>query len=154
VLEEGKPQPAPTLLPLAGVAPPVEEAAPVRGALPVKDLDSLAREIGAAIRVNDGKEIEIRFDSKTLDGLEIRIRKEEGKLSVRMRSDSPQINQLLAGQSEALAQRLEASGYAGVRVEMQAEPRSANFTSSQGRGGARDDKGGQEQKDRQRQRQR
>jgi len=150
VLEDAKPQPAPALPATAPLAPAVEEAAPVRGVVPAKDLDGLAREIGAALRVNEGKEVEIRFDSKTLAGLEIRLRKEDGKLNVKLNCDSPAMKGLLAGEIDGLAQRLETRGYAGVKVELQAEPRPAAFTDTRSRQG----QGGQQKQEQQKQRQR
>ena len=149
-LEEGKPQPAPALLPTQPPLGPVEETAPVRGVVAAKDLDGLAREIGAALRLNDGKEVEIRFDSKTLAGLEIRIRKDDGKLNVKLNCDSPGMNVMLAGQIDGLVERLETRGYAGVKVELQAQPRPAAFHESRSRGG----QGGQGKQEQQKQRQR
>jgi hypothetical protein len=149
-LEEGRPQPAPALLPTPPPAASVEETAPVCGVVKAKDLDGLAREIGAALRVNDGKEVEIRFDSKTLAGLEIRIRKEDGKLNVKLNCDSPGMNAMIAGQIDGLVERLETRGYAAVKVELRSEPRPAAFHEPRSRGG----QGGQGKQDQQKQRQR
>lgn len=83
--------------------------------------------------MNDGKEVQIRFESKTLAGLEARIRKEDGKLKVRLNCDSDSVRQMLSGQTDALTQRLETRGYAGVQVQVQSQPRAETFRDSRSR---------------------
>ena len=136
-------------MPLAG---PVEETRTGPTAAPAKDLDSLTREIGAAVRVNDGKEVEIKFDSKTFAGLEIRIRKEDGKLNVTLRSDSAPLNQMLAGQSDALARAWKRAGLreCGSRCRRSRGPQPSPSRAAADQSG----QGGQGRQDQQKQRQR
>lgn len=124
--EEKKPEApvdaAPRLLPRNDVT---ESAAPVKAAATVRDLDGLAHEISIAVRRSDVTEVEIRMDSKTLAGLQIRIAKENGKLNVRLQSNSAEISHMLAQQTDALVQRLESRGYSGAVVQVQSPPPAA-----------------------------
>ncbi|MCX6627862.1 MAG: flagellar hook-length control protein FliK [Candidatus Solibacter sp.] len=151
----------PAVVPQASVQPLLqrnaasEEARPVRGTVTV-DLDGLAREIQVTVRGSDLREVEIQMDSKTMAGLQIRITRENGKLNVRMQTNSADVSRLLAQQSDALAQRLEARGYQGAVVQVQS-PSSAGMGDARGkerRGQDSGDRGNskqrQERQDRQR----
>lgn len=99
-----------------------EAPVPVRSAASVRDLDGLAHEISISLRGADLKEVHIQMDSKTMAGLQIRISKENGKLNVRLQSESADISRMLAQQTDALAQRLETRGYPGAVVQVQSPP--------------------------------
>jgi type III secretion system needle length determinant len=137
------------LQPLLRLNDAAGEAAPVRAAVTVRDLDGLAQEIAVTVRGADLREVQIQMDSKTMDGLQIRISKENGKLNVRMQANSAEVSRLLAQQSDALVQRLEARGYQGAVVQVQSTPASASGDarsrqrSRQGSGEHRDSREGQ-----------
>jgi type III secretion system needle length determinant len=133
--EEKMPQAAveaPPVQPMLRPSSASEETHEVRGALPARDLDSLAQEIAVTVRGGDVREVEIRMDSKTMPGLEIRIAKENGKLSVKMQTESADLSRLLAQQTDALAHRLEARGYPGAVVQVQ-NPTASTFGEARGK---------------------
>ena len=90
-------------------------------------IDNLSAEITTTLNTQDIKEVEIQFDSKTLAGLQVRIKSEEGKLIVRMQAGNADVAQLLERNSTGLVERLAAKGYAGaeIRVERSSAPARA-----------------------------
>jgi flagellar hook-length control protein FliK len=119
----------------------VQEGAPVRATVTVRDLDNLALEVTVAVR--GSREVEIQFDSKTLDGLNVRIEKEEGKLHVRLATESADVKRMLTAQTEALTNRLEARGYPGAVVQVQSAGEARPARSPERNPGGRQESGGQ-----------
>jgi flagellar hook-length control protein FliK len=127
----------PQILPDAQVQPLLRrEEAPEEVAAPrtvtVSDLDGIAQEIAIAVRGSDLREVEVQMDSKTMGGLQIRISKDNGRLNVRMQSNSAEVSRILAQQSDTLAQRLEGRGYPGAVVHVQS-PTTISFGDARGK---------------------
>lgn len=81
-------------------------------------LDRLGAEITAALCTKDIKEVQIQFDSKTLAGLQVSIRSEQGKLLVKMQASNSEVANLLERNSTDLVERLAEKGYAGAEVRV------------------------------------
>ena len=90
-------------------------------ALP-KALEGLVQEIHASVSSQEAGGVQIQFDSKTLDGLNVKLSKDNGRLSVEMTSKSADVTRLLTQNVNALAQRLEAAGYAGASLQVKTAP--------------------------------
>ena len=85
----------------------------------------MASEIGAKIESSPAGEVTITFDAKTFDGLQVQLSREQGQLTVKLVTPTPEIaNQLSAG-AESLRQRLEERGYRRAVIQVQRMPRGA-----------------------------
>lgn len=135
------PPPPSLMTPLPPMAP--ESAATgtkqVRAVLLPPALEGVVREIEVSLRDVQSSEVRIQFDSKTLDGLQVRIARENGKLAVEMNCRSAEVGRLLLEHVGGLGQTLEARGYPGATIEVRSSARS---TSQQGRGDGGQREGG------------
>jgi len=115
--------------PLAGampapVATPTLQFAPVMkkdetpGPASVRLLDNLSSEITTTLNTKDIKEVSIQFDSRTLAGLQVSVRSEQGKLLVKMEASNADVAHLLERNSTGLVERLAEKGYAGAEVRV------------------------------------
>jgi flagellar hook-length control protein FliK len=77
-------------------------------------IDGLATEVGHHIDIfkQDGKTsaINITFDSKTLEGLHVQIRQQDGELAIRFVSQSDNVSKLLSRHTGDLREALENKG--------------------------------------------
>ncbi|MEZ5403584.1 MAG: flagellar hook-length control protein FliK [Bryobacteraceae bacterium] len=125
----GQPQPMMTGFPVKTE----ESAAPARARI----VDAVAAEIQVH-SAGDVKEVTIQFESKVLDGLEVRIRHEAGAVSVELMTRTSRAHDTVAGNVDQLRASLEAKGVpvAQVRVTPSREEREARGDrGGQGRGG-------------------
>lgn len=77
-------------------------------------VDSLATEVGHQIDIfkQDGatKGLNITFDSKTLEGLHVQIRQQDGELAIRFVTQSDNVSKLLSRHTGELRDALESKG--------------------------------------------
>ena len=78
------------------------------------EVNSLVNEVGHHIDIfkQDGatKAINITFDSKTLEGLQVQIRKQDGALAIRFVTQSDNVSKLLSRHTGDLQEALESKG--------------------------------------------
>jgi flagellar hook-length control protein FliK len=86
-------------------------------------LDNLSAEIVTTLNTKDIKEVQIQFDSKTLAGLQVTIRSEQGKLVVKMQAGNSEVANLLERNTTGLVERLAERGYAGAEVRVDRSPK-------------------------------
>ena len=87
-------------------------------------LDNLSAEIATTLNTKDIKEVQIQFDSKTLAGLQVSVRSEQGKLLVKMQASNSEVANLLERNSSGLVERLAERGYAGAEVRVDRTPKT------------------------------
>lgn len=122
-LEEQATQPMP--MQTAPLERRVDETPAPSAATPAQRLAELASEIGAKIESSPEGEVTITFEAKTFDGLQVQLSREQGQLTVKLVTPTPEIaNQLSAG-AESLRQRLEERGYRRAVIQVQRTPRGA-----------------------------
>lgn len=124
------------------MAPAFSEAAaadakPVRAVQLPTALEGVVEEMHVNLQ---GTEVNIQFDAKTLDGLNVRISREGGRLAVEMNCRSAEMSRLIAQHIPALGQALENRGYAAPVIEVRTSARSA---SSREKGQDQQQEGGQ-----------
>jgi hypothetical protein len=116
-------------------------------------LGSLVREITAQAPPGGPGSVDIQFDSRTLEGLHVRIQKSDNGLNVLFSTSSEAVSQLLTTNVHSLTQALEQRGYVAPTVTVQRSEGSASFPSGDsrpssrhhgGRGG--DSQGGQKRR--------
>ncbi|MEZ5356670.1 MAG: flagellar hook-length control protein FliK [Bryobacteraceae bacterium] len=139
----------------AGPLPPGEPPAPsplvARGKVEQMDgparartVDAVAHEIQVHSR-GDLREVNIQFDSKVLDGLEVRIRAEGGALAVQLITKTANAYDTVQGGVGQLTAALQSKGItAAVQVRAPKEP---EHTPRDGRGGGQggNSRGGRDQ---------
>lgn len=133
--EAGTPPPPMGSMPVESAA---AEAKAVRAVELPPALEGLVEEIGVNLQ---NSEVRIQFDAKTLDGLQVRIAREGGKLAVEMSCRSAETSRLLAQHVQGLSHALENRGYAGAIIEIRTA--SARPSPQQGRGGGQQERGQQ-----------
>ena len=98
-------QPAP--VPAAQVDAP-------KAASEARQIQNLAQEIVQEIRVTGDQdrvsEIEIQFNSRTLEGLHVRVSRQEAQISIQFSTQSAQVSRLLSGNLGQLSQNLMSHG--------------------------------------------
>jgi hypothetical protein len=114
------------LLPMPDLAP--SATATAAAAPDVRDLDGLVQEI-AAVAGTDPK-VEIQFNSKTLQGLNVQIGKQRDEISIRFLTASDSVAQLLSTNTDRLSQALEAKGLHVAPIQVELAPASPRFTDS------------------------
>jgi len=115
----------------------------------IRDLDGLVQEIVVVAGPGKDPKVEVRFPSKTLDGLNVQITKNGDDLSIRFLARSSSVAQLLSQNSNQLSQALEAKGIqvAPIQVEVASSPSSSTESACKdGRRGRGDDRQQRQQK--------
>ena len=110
-------------------------------------LVSLVQEIAVEAPPGGNASVDIQFDSRTLDGLRVRVQKKGDSVEVRFSTSSDAVSQLLTANSQSLADALVQRGYVAPAVSVQRAPGSANVSSGDSRRSGRDDgsRGGRDQ---------
>jgi len=100
---------------------------------------SLVREITVNMPPGGVKSVDIQFDSRTLQGLHVRIQKEgDSALHVQFSTASDAVSQLLTNKSQVLAEALQQRGYVAPVITVQRPEGSAAFSSGDARQSSRD----------------
>jgi hypothetical protein len=124
------------------------------GALPeIRMLDGLVREILVEAGPGVNPKVEVQFQSRTLEGLNVRIVKNGDEISIRFLTGSESVAQLLNSNKDQLSQALLAKGLhvAPIQVERTtAPPRSSDSGNSSGGEGRRGGQGDERRDKRQR----
>lgn len=123
-LDEQTPQP-PQAMQNAPIERRVDETTAPTAATPTPGLAELASEIGAQIDASPTGTVTITFDAKTFDGLQVQLAREQGQLTVKLVSPTPEIANQLSANAEQLRQRLEERGYRRAIIQVQRTPRAA-----------------------------
>ena len=132
-------------VPMRQAAPQeVSKAAPVAE---VRTLDGLVHEILVEAGPGVNPKVEVQFESKTLDGLNVRIVRKGDEISIRFLTGSDSVAQLLSRNTEQLSQTLMSKGLhvAPIQVERTPTPPASEAGSSpkdgrRGQGNERPDK--------------
>jgi flagellar hook-length control protein FliK len=135
---------APALL--ASVTPPapanngvVNFGQPAAGANSEAMVSSLVREITVQMPQGSAKSVDIQFDSRTLQGLHVRIQKSgDNALNVQFSTASEAVSRLLTNNSRALTEALEQRGYVAPVITVQRPEGAAAFSSGDSRQSSRD----------------
>ena len=123
-LMRGKADEEPTPDPTAGAMPLPAQPAPVMkkdetpGPASSRLLDNVTAEIATTLNTKDIQEVEIKFDSKTLAGLQVSIRSDHGKLLVKMQAATSEVANLLERNTTGLVERLAEKGYTGTEIRV------------------------------------
>ena len=122
----------PTLMPAPTMQfAPVMKKEETPGPASTRLLDNLGAEIATTLNTKDIQEVNIQFDSKTLAGLQVSVRSEQGKLLVKMQASNADVAHLLERNSTGLVERLAERGYAGAEVRVaRVIPKSASASVS------------------------
>jgi hypothetical protein len=89
-------------------------------------LASLVREVTVAAPPAGGASVDIQFDSRTFEGLHVRIQKSGDSVHVRFATSSGAVSRLLEANAHTLSEALAQRGYAAPTVTVQrVEPGSA-----------------------------
>ncbi len=113
-------------LPMPAVAPSASAKAPA--APEIRDLNGLVQEIAVVAGTNP--KVEIQFNSKTLQGLNVQVAKQGEQISVKFLTSSDSVAQLLSSNSAQLSQALEAKGLNVAPIQVELAPASARSTDS------------------------
>lgn len=82
------------------------------------ELQQLVREISVAMDKAGNEKVQIEMNSNVLKGLQIRIERQQGALSVQFMTDSQQVSGLISRNIDALSQSLSSLGEAGVNIRV------------------------------------
>jgi hypothetical protein len=82
-------------------------------------LASLVREISVQTPAGNLGTVDVQFDSRTLQGLNVRIQKSDGNLNVQFSTSSAAVSQLLTNNVHSLTQALQQRGYVSPAVSIQ-----------------------------------
>jgi hypothetical protein len=141
--EDGSLQVAPgVVVPLPPPFSPLSDVARVDGGQSVATagldplLTSLIQEITVEAPPGGASSVEIQFDSRTLDGLHVRVQKAGEGVEVRFSTSSEAVSRLLSANADKLAEALVERGYVAPNVSVQrAQGPTAFSTSESGRSG-------------------
>jgi len=99
-------------------------------------LASLVQEISVVAPPDGASSVEIQFDSRTLDGLHVRVQKAGEGVEVRFSTSSESVSRLLSDNIGKLAEALVERGYVAPNVSVQrAQGPPAFSTNESGRSG-------------------
>jgi hypothetical protein len=109
--------------PFATPPPPVDPA-PVssgRSVAPGSDalVSSLVREITVQVPPGGAASVDIQFDSRTLEGLHVRVQKSDQGVEVRLSTSSEAVSRLLTANAQSLTEALAQRGYVAPVVTVQ-----------------------------------
>jgi flagellar hook-length control protein FliK len=85
-----------------------------------------------------GSSVDIQFDSRTLDGLHVRVQKKGDSVEVRFSTSSEAVSRLLTANAHSLAEALVQRGYVAPTVSVQRAQGSAAFFAGDSRRSRRD----------------
>jgi hypothetical protein len=110
-------------------------------------LASLVQEITVEAPPGGNASVDIQFDSRTLDGLQVRVQKKGDNVEVRFTTSSDAVSQLLTANAQSLADALVERGYVAPAVSVQRAPGPTKVATGDFRRSGRDDgnRGGREQ---------
>lgn len=107
-------------------------------------LASLSQEVAARVSAEGSDSVSIQFESRTLDGLHVQIKKTSDALQITFSTASQGVSQLLAQNSAALTAALVQRGYVAPVVTIQPlEPRGTQSARAATRGDSRGERGRQ-----------
>jgi flagellar hook-length control protein FliK len=86
-------------------------------ALPA-DLQQLVREISVVMNKSGQQQVQIEMNSNVLQGLHIRIERQEGALAIQFQTDSQQVSSLISRNLDSLSQSLSNLGESGVDIRV------------------------------------
>lgn len=102
-------------------------------------VNSLVGEITVKMPPGGVKSVDIQFDSRTLQGLHVRIQKEgDSALNVQFSTASDAVSRLLTNKSQALTEALQQRGYVAPVITVQRPEGSVTFSSGDSRQSSRD----------------
>ena len=110
-------------------------------------LASLVQEIAVQAPPGGSGSVDIQFNSRTLQGLEVRVQKKGDSVEVQFSTSSDAVSQLLTANMQSLADALVQRGYVAPAVSVQRAPGPTNVSSADSRRSGRDDgnRGGRDQ---------
>lgn len=150
------PQPDDAAFALAAVMPAEQNQAGMVSEPPVEtrseaaSIQGLAHEILVVAQPNGQRGIELQFNSKTLDGLHVKISQEQDQISIRFSTASASVSDLIARNLDQLSDALQHKGLQLAPIQVEVTPTQPNSESTST--GPRDGRNGQ-QNERQRQQQ-
>jgi hypothetical protein len=145
--KQGSPEPggngAVPAIPVFGSSLPFSQADPVNagGGVVAKNdalLASLVQEIAAEAPPGGSSSVDIQFNSRTLEGLHVRIQKTGDSVQVQFSTSSDGIAQLLSANSQSLTAALTQRGYVAPAVSVQREQSPMTFVAGESRRSGRD----------------
>src|SRR5262249_221930 len=117
-----KEEQSPTGMPVAALPFLSFDAAPVESGREISRPDallgSLVHEITVAVPSDSSSSVDIQFDSRTLDGLHVRVQNSGGGVDVRFSTSSETVSRLLTANSSSLVEALVQRGYVAPAVSV------------------------------------
>lgn len=117
------------------IAPPNSGSAVER---PEALVTSVVQEIAVEAPPHSDSTVDIQFDSRTLEGLRVRVRKAGDSVEVRFSTSSEAVSRLLADNVQSLTEALAQRGYPAPAVSVQRTPGSSASSASGPQRGDRD----------------
>jgi hypothetical protein len=114
-------------------------------------LSSLVREIHVQAPPGSGGSVDIQFDSRTLEGLHVRVQKTNQGVEVKLSTSSEAVSRLLTANTQSLTEALAQRGYAAPVVSVQRTETPAGTSArpsrdARDRGGSSDRGSGQKRR--------
>jgi Flagellar hook-length control protein FliK len=101
-------------------------------------LTSLVQEITLQAPPGSSAAVDIQFDSRTLNGLSVRVQKAGDSVEIRFSTSSEAVSRLLTTNAQSLSDALVQRGYVAPTVSIQQTSAPATFSASEFRQGGRD----------------
>jgi len=115
--------------------PEIDKSSPIASSTtPVAStqIQNLPREIVSEIRSVPNKDgsrtVDIQFDSRTLQGLQVHITERQGNLSIQFATQSENVAALLADHKNDLANALAADGFSVKNISTSVQPKRSGYT--------------------------
>ncbi len=140
---------SPAIVPTDQIQPGIvsQSSAPTRSE--AADIQALVQEILVVSKPDGQQSVEIQFNSKSLDGLNVKISQEQNQIAIRFSTASASVSELLSRNLDQLSDGLQRKGVqlAPIQVELTSGSTSSVPSNTTSRDGRR----GQQREDRQQQ---
>jgi flagellar hook-length control protein FliK len=117
------------------------------------DIKALVQEILVVSKPNEPRSVEIQFNSKTLDGLQVQIKQDRDQIAIRFSTASESISDLLSRNLNQLTEALHSKGLQVGPIQVERAPTPIDAAPGSGSATPRDGRRGQSEERQQRQQQ-
>lgn len=114
-------------------------------------IQALAHEILVVAQPNGQRSIEVQFNSKTLDGLHVKISQQQDQISIRFSTTSASVSDLISRNLDQLSDALQHKGLQLAPIQVEVTPAQTNSESTSR--GSTNGRSGQQNERQQQQRQ-
>ncbi len=140
----------PTILPVDLTQPRVVSQPSAETRSEAANIQALVQEILVVAQPNGKQSVELQFNSKTLDGLRVKITQDQDQIAIRFSAASASVSELISRNVDQLSDALHRKGLqlAPIQVELTPTPTNSAASNTESRDGRR---GGQNEERRQQQ---